>query len=313
MKRILVTGACGFVGGHLVTRLLQSGHQLTAAIQNSACRFDPAVQTISFDLTRPDEVLDAVTTSRPDVILHLAAQSMVMKSWEAPAETLRVNTLGTLYLLEALRKVGRGLLVTIGSSDEYGLAGRSGIPLTEDTPCQPQNPYAVSKFAAGQLAMQLAHKHGLQVVHLRPFNHFGPGQRTGYVVSDFCSQIARIEKGKLKPELVVGDLSAQRDFTDVRDVIEAYALIAENSLPTGIYNICSGQPRRVSDILDFLLREAKVPIEVKVDPERLRPSDVPLFIGSSAKIRQELGWKFHRDFYSSLRDTLEWWRNEKKC
>ena len=308
MKRILVTGACGFVGGHLVARLVGSGHQLTAAVQNPACQFDTAVQKITFDLTRPEEVLAAVANSRPDVILHLAAQSMVMKSWEAPADTLRVNTLGTVHLLEAVRKIGRGLLVTIGSSDEYGLAGPSGIPLTEETPCQPQNPYAVSKFAAGQLAMQLAHKHGLQVVHLRPFNHFGPGQRTGYVVSDFCSQIARIEQGELQPEIVVGDLSAQRDFTDVRDVIEAYALIAEKGLPTGIYNVCSGRPRRVSVILDFLLQEAKVPIQVTVDPERLRPSDVPLFIGSSEKIQKELGWEARRDSFCSLRDTLEWWR-----
>lgn len=235
---------------------------------------------------------------------------MVMKSWETPAETLNVNTLGTVYLLEAVRKAGRGLLVTVGSSDEYGLSGKIGIPLTEDTPCQPQNPYAVSKFAAGQVAMQLAHKHGLQVVHLRPFNHFGPGQRTGYVVSDFCSQIARIEKGELEPELVVGDLSAQRDFTDVRDVIEAYALIAEKSLPTGIYNICSSQPRCVSDILDFLLRAAKFHINIKVDPARLRPSDVPLFIGSSEKIRQALGWESHREFFGSLSETLDWWRGQ---
>ncbi len=310
MKRILVTGACGFVGGHLVSRLVRAGHQLTAAIQNPACQFDPTVQKITFDLTQPAEVLAAVKDSRPDVILHLAAQSMVMKSWEEPVDTLKVNTLGPLYLLEAMRKMQGIQLITIGSSDEYGLAGKIGIPLTEEIPCQPQNPYAVSKFAAGQLVMQLASKWALQVMHLRPFNHFGPGQRAGYVVSDFCSQIARIEKGALKPELVVGDLSAQRDFTDVRDVIEAYATVAERGLPTGIYNICSGQPRRVSDILDFLLHEAKTPICVKVDPERLRPSDVPLFIGSAEKLRKVIGWEPTHDFFQSLRDTLGWWRSQ---
>lgn len=306
--KMLVTGACGFVGGHLTDRLVRGGHELTAAVQNPACVFAPSVRRISFDLTRPQEVREAVWEARPDAIVHLAAQSMVMRSWEDPAGTFEVNTLGTLHLLEAVRQLPDTLLVTIGSSDEYGLAGQDGKPLTEEHPCQPQNPYAVSKFAAGQLALQLARRHGLRVVHLRPFNHFGPGQRSGYVVSDFCSQLARMEKGELAPEIRVGDLSAQRDFTDVRDVIEAYALTVERRLPNGVFNICSGQPRRVRDILDFLLRQAKVPVRVTTDPEKLRPADVPLFIGSAAKIKDATGWVPRRGFETSLRETLDWWR-----
>jgi GDP-4-dehydro-6-deoxy-D-mannose reductase len=306
--RILVTGACGFVGGHLVDRLVRAGHHLVAAIQNPAAMFDPSVQKISFELTQPAEVRIALREAAPDVVIHLAAQSMVVKSWEDPVGTMQVNTLGTLHLLETLREWPQTLLITIGSSDEYGLAGQSGRSLVEEIPCQPQNPYAVSKFAAGQLAMQLAHKHGLLVNHLRPFNHFGPGQRAGYVVSDFCSQIARIEKGETAPVITVGDLSAQRDFTDVRDVIAAYALIAERRLPTGIYNICSGQPRCVDDILRFLLRQAKVRIDVQVDPGRLRPSDVPFFVGSADKLCTATGWSPQRDFQASLVETLDWWR-----
>ncbi len=306
--RILVTGACGFVGGHLVDRLVRAGHHLVAAIQNPAARFDPSVQRISFELTQPVEVAAALREAAPDVVIHLAAQSMVMKSWEDPVGTIQVNTLGTLHLIDALCERPQTLLVTIGSSDEYGFAGQSGQPLQEETPCQPQNPYAVSKFAAGQLAMQLARKRGLAVNHLRPFNHFGPGQRVGYVVSDFCSQIARIEKGEVAPVITVGDLSAQRDFTDVRDVIAAYALIAERRLPTGIYNICSGQPRRVEDILRFLLQQATVQIDVQVDPGRLRPSDVPFFVGSADKLREVTNWNPQRDFQASLVETLNWWR-----
>lgn len=306
--KILVTGACGFVGGHLVARLVKAGHSLVAAIQNPAAVFDASVQKISFELICPDEVRSAVQAAHPDVIIHLAAQSMVVKSWEDPVGTVQVNTLGTLHLLNALREMPDTLLVTIGSSDEYGLTGQLGKPLTEEQPCQPQNPYAVSKFAAGQLAMQISHKHRLRAVHLRPFNHFGPGQRAGYVVSDFCSQIARIEKGELAPEIVVGDLTAQRDFTDVRDVIEAYALIAEQGLQTGVYNICSGQPRRVEDILKFLLRQSKLKINVKVDPERLRPSDVPFFVGSATKLKASINWEPRRDFHMSLCETLDWWR-----
>ncbi len=306
--KILVTGACGFVGGHLTARLHQAGHELTAAVQNLACRFPEGVRVISFDLTQPDEVRKNVLAARPDVILHLAAQSMVVNSWRDPAGTVRINTLGTLHLLEALRGIPETTLVTIGSSDEYGLTGQTGTLLTEADPCQPQNPYAVSKFAAGQMALQLARHHGLHVIHLRPFNHFGPGQRSGYVISDFCSQIARIETGKLAPEIQVGDLSVQRDFTDVRDVVEAYALIVERRPPTGIYNVCSGQPRRVKDILDFLVQQAQTPIQVRQDPDKFRPADVPLFIGSACKLHAATGWKPQREFSASLLETLQWWR-----
>ena len=309
--RILVTGACGFVGGYLVNVLRERGHEVVAAVQNVNRQFSQPVRTVTFDITNAKETTDTIMTIQPDLIINLAAQSMVVKAWEDPQATFAVNVLGLLNICEVLRsRLPNCRLINIGSSEEYGLTALQRKALQEAEPCLPQNPYALSKFTAGQLLIQMAQRYGLQAIHLRPFNHFGPGQRTGYVVSDFCSQIARMEKGELEPEMMVGDLNAQRDFTDVRDVIEAYALIAEQGLPTGIYNICSGEPRRVQDILDFLLHQAKVPIRVKIDQEKLRPSDVPLFIGSASKLRAAIGWTPKRDFQASLIETLEWWRHE---
>ena len=306
--RVLVTGACGFVGRFLVKRLCASGQQLITAVQNRECEFGASVESIVFDLTNQDAVLQAIHNSQPEVVLHLAAQSDVAKSWANPGATLEVNTLGTLHLLEAIRVLPQIRLINIGSSDEYGLTAQQGLPLTEEAPCRPQNPYAVSKFAAGQLVLQFARRYQLQVLHLRPFNHFGPGQRTGFVVSDFCSQIVQLEQQEVVSEIPVGDLTAQRDFTDVRDVVEAYAMIVEQGLPTGIYNICSGQPRSVAEILTILMGLAKRPLRFRVSPNLLRPIEVPFFVGSANKLTQAIGWHPQRGFYASLAETLEWWR-----
>ena len=308
--KILITGACGFVGGHLVRLLGGRGHQIVAAIQNPACKFDESVSIVSFDITSSAETMNIVSNTQPDVIIHLAAQSMVVKSWEDPETTFCVNTLGTFHIVDAIRvKAPNCRMVNIGSSEEYGLTALQGIPLIEEAPCLPQNPYSLSKFSAGQLLLQMAKRHNLKCVHLRPFNHFGPGQRTGYAVSDFASQIARIESGKAEPEIVVGDLSASRDFTDVRDVVEAYALIAETQLPSGIYNICSGQARRVGDILEQLVQQSSVPIRVRVDHEKYRAAEVPFFVGSAKKLTQATGWTPKREFAQTLSDTLYWWRS----
>lgn len=294
-KRILVTGATGFVGRYLVNDLIRAGHEVIAEW---------------FELTDRKAVVEIVTDSKPDAVFHLAAQSMVAKSWEDPAGTVHVNTLGTLHLLEALAAMPSTMLVSIGSGDEYGLAGASGELLTEERLCQPQNPYSVSKYTAGVLSMQLARQKGLHVLHLRPFNHFGPGQLEGFVVSDFCSQIVKMEQGLLTPQLLVGDLSVERDFTDVRDVVAGYVRLIEKTPPTGIYNICSGQRRKVADILEFLLKQAKVQIDVQTDPTRFRCSDTPVFAGSAAKMVLATQWKPERDFYASLIETLDWWRKQ---
>lgn len=299
--RVLVTGGSGFVGQYLIDTLTQYGHEVYS------------FSSQQMDITQPAQVNSTIKELRPEGIVHLAAQSLVRSSWEDPLRTIQINTLGTLQLLMAVKQFAPcAKILMIGTSEEYGLTGKSGIPLKEDEPCRPQNPYAVSKFAAGQVALQVAQKDNLRLIYVRPFNHFGPGQPTGYIVSDFSSQIAAIEQGKANPVLYVGNLTAQRDFSDVRDVVQGYRMLLEQDVPNGIYNICSEVPRSAQFILDSLLQMAAVKIKVAVDEKKLRVSDVPLFIGSAQKIFHAVQWKPQHDFLVSLQDTLNWWRTLNK-
>lgn len=311
--RVLVTGAGGFVGGYLVLALADRGHHVVAGgIQDSNFKFERDIEILNFDITDYQSLEKIIGKIKPDAIIHLAAQSMVKRAWEEPAGTIAVNTIGTLNLIKAVKEhVPHAKIINIGTSEEYGLTGKKGEPLEEHYDCLPQNPYAVSKLAAGQIALQLAKKDHLNIVHVRPFNHFGPGQQLGYAVSDFASQIAQIEQGICPAVIKVGDLSAQRDFTDVRDVIEAYITLLEEKVDSGIYNVCSGKPRSMNEILNALIQQSKSVITVQVDQDRLRPSDVPLFVGSALKIKNAVGWEPKRKFEDSLLETLEWWRTRE--
>jgi len=310
--RVLVTGAGGFVGRYLVAGLINRGHQVFAGgIQDVNDSLEEPAKLLHFDITDYQEMEGLINDIKPDGIIHLAAQSMVKRSWEDAALTINVNTIGTINLIIAVKnRMPTAKIINIGTSEEYGLTGKDGRLLEESHPCLPQNPYATSKLAAGQLALQLAQKENLRIVHVRPFNHFGPGQALGYAVSDFASQIANIEKGLKRPVLEVGDVSTQRDFTDVRDVVVAYSMLLENNVENGIYNVCSGTPRSINGILNFLVDNAKIPIAVEIDKERFRPSDVPLFIGSAAKTKDAVGWEPKRVFENSLLETLDWWRKQ---
>jgi GDP-4-dehydro-6-deoxy-D-mannose reductase len=304
--KVLVTGAKGFVGKNLVVVLLERGHEVVVSER------DPDTGTaIKLDVTDSGNVLEALQQVRPDAIIHLAAQTHVPTAWAHPQETVMVNTMGTLHIINAIKTLGlRCKVLNIGSSEEYGHTGKSGEPLTESMACQPQNPYAVSKFAAGQLAVQVGGQYGIKVIHVRPFNHYGPEQREGFVVSDFVAQIAKMEQGLQPHVLRVGNLSAQRDFTYISDVVSAYIAMLESDIESGIYNVCSGNPIMVGDILEALIAMAQVKIETEVDPLRLRPSDVPYFVGSNAKLSNKVGWGPKVDFENGLFRTLEWWRSQ---
>ncbi|MDF2472497.1 MAG: UDP-glucose 4-epimerase [Anaerocolumna sp.] len=309
--RILVTGADGFVGRYLVQDLVKRQHHVIGGVLHSNVDLADANETVCFNITDNHEVDDVIDKLQPDGIIHLAAQSMVGTAWKNPAETLLINTIGTTNIVRSVSQFSRDTkVVTIGSSEEYGLTGKLGRALVEIDPCLPQNPYAISKFSAGLMAIQLALKDEINVVHARPFNHFGPHQRQGFVVSDFASQIAKIEQGLSAPIISVGDLGAQRDFTDVRDVIYAYILLLEQEVETGIYNICSGEPHTAREILDIMLSNTQVKIDVQIDKAKFRPSEVPLFIGSAGKLMQAVGWSPKRRFEDSIVETLNWWRNQ---
>ncbi|AFV05145.1 GDP-mannose 4,6-dehydratase [Dehalobacter sp. CF] len=307
--RIFVTGAGGFVGSHLLNELINRGHEVIAGSYFGTKSIEGCVN-VEFDITNKEHVESIIESYRPEGVIHLAAQSMVKLSWDRPCDTFQVNTIGSIVLLETIKKLSKQIkVVCVGSGDEYGLTAIKGEPLNETDPCIPQNPYAISKYAAGLFAMQLAKKEGLNIIYARPFNHFGPGQQKGYVISDFASQIADIEKNNVSNVLNVGELNSARDFTDVRDVVRAYVMLLEKKVESGIYNICSGETHLAKEILDFLIKKARVPIAVNVDTKLYRSADVTMFIGSAKKTMNAVSWKPIMNFYDSLTETLDWWRN----
>jgi GDP-4-dehydro-6-deoxy-D-mannose reductase len=263
------------------------------------------------ELSRLDVVTFVLEQAQPDVLFHLAAQPLVTASHRDPWGTLETNIRMQLNVLEGVARVSPDCRVlVVGSSEEYGLISPQDLPVDEDTPLRPLNAYGLSKVAQDLLGLQYAHTHRLHVVRVRPFNHIGPRQRVGFVASDFASQIAAAELGQRPPKMNVGNLSARRDFSDVRDVIRAYVLLAEQGEAGQVYNVGSGESRAIQEVLDVLLAMSQTPIEVQPDPERMRPSDVPEVICDATRLREQTGWQAEIPFEQSLHDVLAYWREE---
>ena len=305
--RILVTGAGGFVGGHLLLNLLGAGHEVLAA-SHSPWQPPVPVPTDVFDVRDGARFKEVVAARRPDAVVHLAAQASVRRSWEAADETFAVNVSGASHLFEALSDRPETRVLLIGSAQEYG-TGRSDRPLLETDPLQPRSPYGVSKVAQ-ELVGALYRRHfGMPVIAARPFNHTGPGQTTEYAVGAFSSQVAAIERGERAPLLRVGWLESRRDFLDVRDVVNAYRLLIEAGESGEVYNVASGEGRRMGDLLDILLSAAglKGSVEVVAEAEP-REGDPPILVGDSSKLREGLGWSPEIDLRTSMIDTLDSYR-----
>jgi len=310
--RILVTGMTGFVGPHLLRALQATLPSATHYIGWGHRHPDPSgpgpMEWQGVDLCDAAAVDSAVQAARPTHVIHLAALSHVPTARRDPAHTWQVNLMGTLHLLEAVRRHAPAAgVLHVNSSEVYGGAFADGRPVTEDTPLAPRNPYATSKAAADLLAGQYAAE-GLRILRIRPFNHVGPGQSEDFVLAAFAAQIARIEAGLQEPVLRVGNLDAQRDFLDVRDTVAAYglALTALEHLPSGtVLNLASGQPRSIRSLLDGLLTLARVSVRVEIDPRRLRPSDIPLAAGDARRARQALHWAPRIPWAQTLATVLE--------
>jgi GDP-4-dehydro-6-deoxy-D-mannose reductase len=291
--RALVTGAGGFVGGYLTAHLEASGDDVV----------DPAV-----DVTDGDAVRRAVAEAAPDAVYHLAAASHVGSSWAAPVEVLRVNTEGTLNVLLACSDAGVHRVLSVGSAEEYGLVRPEQLPLVEETALRPVSPYGASKAAAELLALQAHLGRGLGVVMVRPFNHLGPGQSDRLVASTLAHQVARNEV-EGSDVILAGDLSPRRDFTDVRDVVRAYRLLVEQGEPGEVYNVCSGEDVQVAEVAERLIELSGRTMRVELDPERLRPVDLPALRGDNAKLRRATGWEPEIPLSRTLSDLLDWWRS----
>jgi GDP-4-dehydro-6-deoxy-D-mannose reductase len=307
----IVTGATGFAGRHLLDGLATHG-DVVAWHRRDGRPPDRsrADRWQAVDLTDAASVRDAVRAVRPRRFFHLAGAPSVARSWENAAAQLRINALGTLHLLEAVRDLGQPCRVLIASSGQ--IYRPSETPIDEDAPLQPSNPYGFSKLAQDDLGRRFATTEGLDVVIARPFNHIGPLQDSGFAVSSFARQIARVEQGRDRPVIQVGNLDARRDVTDVRDVAAAYACIMDAAPAGRVYNVCSGDVVSVRALLEALLSMSDAEIRVEVDKTRLRPLDVPVVQGDPSRIRVDLGWQPRVPLRQTLADTLDWWRQEVK-
>jgi GDP-4-dehydro-6-deoxy-D-mannose reductase len=254
-------------------------------------------------------VSDLIQQLVPDVVLHLAAWSDVGGSWRQPWTVYELNIQCQLNLLEALRRWSpQARTVVVTSNEAYGLVHADDLPITEETPYRPNSPYGVSKVAQDVMALQYWQSHHLPIVRARSFNHIGPGQSDDFAASAFAHQIADIEAGTRPPVVQVGNLDAERDFTDVRDVVRAYLLLARHGVAGEAYNVGSGVPHSARWLLDTLLELSTVPVRVETDPTRLRPSDVPRSWCDNSKLRAATGWQPEIDLRDSLKDMLDDWR-----
>ncbi|HEX6292550.1 MAG TPA: GDP-mannose 4,6-dehydratase [Herpetosiphonaceae bacterium] len=311
--RALITGINGFVGGHLAEHLLaETDWQLFGTIREAALQL-PAlrerVTAVHADLLDAPAVHDLIRQIQPQIVFHLAAQAHLPTSFRDPAGTLTTNILMQLHLFEAIRSAALDpTIVVVCTGEEYGAVQPHEQPVDEDTPLRPVNPYAVSKVAQDMLAYQYFAAHKLKTIRARPFNHSGPRQDDRYALTGFAHQIARIEAGLQPPVVRVGNLQAQRDFTDVRDIVRAYRLAAEQGEPGDVYNLGSGQPVAIQTILDLLLSMSQVRIAVEPDPERMRPADVPLIVCDATRFRERTGWQPSIPLERMLRDILDDWR-----
>lgn len=305
--RVLITGAGGFVGRTLTNYLHAEQPDAELHGTQHPDHHEPLQDGITrhpVNLCDPAATQSLIDTVRPDHIYHLAGQAFVPRSFEDPWESIENNVRGQLNLTLACLNAGiKPRFVIAGSAEIYGAV--KSVPISEDAPLVPNSPYSVSKAAQDMLGYQYHVSHGIPFLRARAFNHFGPGQSDRFVAPAFAMQIARIEAGLQEPVMRVGDLSAKRDFTDVRDVVRAYKLLIERGEAGEAYNIASGEARSIQDVLDILLSLTTAKIDVQPDPARLRPSVIPVLEGDISRISQATGWTPQIPFENTLRDLLE--------
>lgn len=309
--KALIIGAAGFVGGYLIRELSAAGWEVhTTCLPNE--NISESCPSYPLDILKKEDISALLDKISPDIVYHLAAQSSVSVSWKKPQLTAEINVVGSINVLEALREAKKQDIrtVLIGSGEEYGYIREGACPLSESEPLNPGNIYAATKACQGMLGEIYARAYKMDIIMVRAFNHSGPAQSNIFVISDFCRQIAEIEKGLREPVISVGNLSAKRDFTDVRDVVRAYRLLGEKGKSGTVYNVGRGRAADIQFILDTALSFAKRDIEVKQDPSRMRASDIPLIEPDVSRIFGDTGWKAEITMEQTVEDTLNYWREK---
>lgn len=313
-KKALITGITGFAGSHLAELLIKEGFEVygTTRPRSKTDNIDQIKHGLNLrdaDLLDSHSLYTILSDIKPDFIFHLAAQSFVQSSWASPANTMEMNVVGSVHLFEAVRRARIDSIIQIAcSSEEYGKVFPNEIPIKETNPLRPLSPYAVSKVAMDYLGYQYYQSYGVKIIRTRGFNHTGPRRGEVFVTSNFAKQIAEIEKGKKDPVINVGNLDAQRDWTDVRDMVKAYLLSVKKCEYGEVYNICSETTVKVKDMLDLLLSLTKAKVKIVEDSSRMRPSDVPVLLGDCSKFRKATGWKPEIPFKETTKDLLNYWR-----
>lgn len=310
MKKALIIGAGGFVGSYLIDCLHEEFNMEVYATKLQGTEFShPFAAVRDLDIMSKEDIVELLYDVRPDYIFHLAAQSSVSVAWKNPMLTIDVNIKGSVNVMEAVRELFyKPRILVIGSGEEYGHIKAGDTPISEDTILRPGNIYAATKACQNMIGSIYAQAYDMEMMLVRAFNHVGPGQAPLFVVSDFCKQVAEIELGLKEPVICVGNLSAKRDFTDVRDVVRAYAMLIQKGVAGETYNVGSGKAMEIRKILDLIVGMSSAKISVEVDPNKIRPVDVPIIEADISKIHDVTGWKPEISIEQTIRETLDYWR-----
>ena len=308
--KALIIGAGGFVGSYLINCLCHEFHMEVHATKLNGTTFShPSARIYDLDILDREAVRKLLDKIRPDYIFHLAAQSSVSAAWKDPMLTIDVNIKGSVNVMDAVRELPyKPRILIIGSGEEYGHIRDGQTPILEETMLRPGNLYAATKACQNMIGSIYAKAYGMEIILVRAFNHVGPGQAPLFVVSDFCKQTAEIEMGLREPMIRVGNLSARRDFTDVRDVVRAYGLLSLKGTAGETYNVGSGTAIKIRQILDLIVGMSSAKIGVEVDPAKIRPVDVPVIEADIIKITKATGWKPVISIEQTIKETLDYWR-----
>lgn len=312
--KALIIGAAGFVGSYLIQHLTTAyDWEIHATKLPNENMISSKIHIHNLNIMDPDEIRLLLIKIQPDYIFHLAAQSSVALSWKDPQLTVDINIKGTLNILDTVRSLENysPRILLIGSGEEYGYILPDETPVNEQITPRPGNIYAATKACQNMLGNIYSRAYGMQLIMVRAFNHIGPNQAPIFVASDFCKQVAEIESGKKPPTLHVGNLSAKRDFTDVRDVVRAYGLLIQNGKSGETYNIGSGHAISIQELLDIILSLSATEILVSTDPARLRPSDIPIIEADISKLQETICWHPEISLKQTLFETLNYWREKQ--